>query len=49
VNEQELALPAASLTVQVTVVVPTGNDEPEGGVQTGVPTPAQLSETVGAA
>ena len=40
---------AASLTLQETVVVPTGNEEPDAGVQTGVPTPGQLSLTVGAA
>lgn len=47
VNEQALLLPAASLTVQVTVVVPIWKVEPDGGVQLGVPTPGQLSETVG--
>jgi hypothetical protein len=39
---------AASLTLQVTVVVPTGNEAPDAGLQTGVPTPGQLSLTVGA-
>lgn len=48
VKEQLAGLPAASLTVQLTVVVPFGKVEPDGGVQTGVPTPVQLSETVGA-
>ena len=28
--------PAASVAVQVTVVVPTGNDEPGGGIHVGV-------------
>ena len=40
-------LPVASVAVQVTVVVPTGNIEPLGGVHTEV-TPGQLSDTVGA-
>jgi hypothetical protein len=39
---------AASLTLHVTVVVPTGNEEPDAGVQDGDPTPGQLSLTVGA-
>ena len=39
---------AASLTVQLTVVTPFGKVEPLGGVQVGVPTPEQLSLTVGA-
>ena len=39
-------LPARSVAVQVTVVSPTGNDEPEGGLQVNV-TPGQLSVTVG--
>lgn len=38
----------ASLTVQVTVVVPTGKLDPEAGTQFGAPTPGQLSLTVGA-
>ena len=33
VNEQEAELPAQSQAVQVTVVVPTANVEPDGGVQ----------------
>ena len=33
VNEQEAELPTQSQAVQVTVVVPSGNDEPDGGVQ----------------
>ena len=48
VNEQVPVLLAASLTVQVTVVVPFGNVEPDGGEQVGAPTPGQLSLTVGA-
>jgi predicted nucleotidyltransferase len=47
VNEQEAELPAASVAVQETVVVPFGNVEPEAGEQTTEP-PGQLSETVGA-
>jgi hypothetical protein len=46
VNEQLAWLPDESLTVQLTVVVPTGNAEPLPGVQTGVPTPGQLSVAV---
>ena len=38
----------ASLTEQVTVVVPFGKKEPEAGEQVGAPTPGQLSLTVGA-
>jgi hypothetical protein len=38
---------AASLTVQVTVVTPFANAVPDAGVQTGVPTPGQLSVAVG--
>lgn len=40
-------LPDASVAVQVTVVVPMGNVEPEGGVHATV-TPGQLSDAVGA-
>ena len=32
-NEQVSALPEASVAIQVTVVVPTGNTEPEAGLQ----------------
>jgi hypothetical protein len=46
VNEQLAELPDASLTVQFTVVVPFANVEPDAGVQTGVPTPGQLSVAV---
>ena len=46
VNEQGAdALPLASVAPQVTVVVPFGNTEPEGGVQLAV-APGQLSFTV---
>jgi hypothetical protein len=45
-NEQDEELPDASLTVQVTVVVPFGNTAPDGGEQDGVPTPEQLSVAV---
>ena len=38
-------LPEASVAVQVTVVVPTGNIEPEAGLQTTV-TPGQLSDAI---
>jgi len=47
VNEQVEEFAAASLTVQLTVLVPRGNIEPDGGVHTGVPTPEQLSLTPG--
>ena len=43
---QLAVLPDASVAVQVTVVVPSGNIEPEAGLQT-VVTPEQLSDTVG--
>lgn len=36
-----------SFTEHVTVVVPTGKADPEAGEQVGVPTPGQLSLTVG--
>jgi hypothetical protein len=42
----EDSLPELSVAVQVTVVVPTGKDEPEAGTQANV-TPGQLSLTVG--
>jgi hypothetical protein len=48
-NEQLDELPLASLTEHETVVVPFGKAVPDGGVQTGEPTPGQLSLTVGAA
>jgi hypothetical protein len=48
VKLQLAEFPAASCTEQLTVVVPTGKFDPEAGEQTGVPTPEQLSATVGA-
>ena len=48
VNEQLAELPLASVTEQLTVVVPFGNVEPDDGLHTGEPTPGQLSLTVGA-
>jgi hypothetical protein len=39
----------ASLTVQLTVVVPFANTVPDAGEHAGVPTPGQLSLTIGAA
>ena len=45
-NEHDEELLDASLTVQLTVVVPFGNTEPDGGVHDGVPTPGQLSVAV---
>src|SRR5207237_3765853 len=47
VNEQLAGLPAASLTLQVTVVVPFGKVEPAIGAQETVPTFEQLSLAVG--
>ena len=49
VNAQLDLLFTASPTVQVTVVVPFANVEPDGGRQDGAPTPGQLSLTAGAA
>ena len=46
VNEQLLELPAASVAVTVTVVVPLGKTEPDGGLLTMV-TSEQLSVAVG--
>jgi len=48
-NEQFAPFSEESDTVQLTVVVPRGKSDPEGGLQEGDPTPVQLSETVGAA
>jgi hypothetical protein len=45
-NEHDAVLPDASVAVHVTVVIPIGNDDPEGGLQDAV-TPGQLSDTVG--
>jgi hypothetical protein len=47
VKEQVAVRPAASLAVQVTVVAPSENVEPEGGAQTTTGKP-QLSLAVGA-
>ena len=47
VNEHEAGLFAKSVTLQVTVVVPAGNEKPDAGVQDTWPTPEQLSEAVG--
>jgi hypothetical protein len=46
VKLQVAVLPDVSVAVHVTVVVPTGKIEPEGGTQTKV-TPGQLSVTTG--
>ena len=46
VNEQVAVLAAASVAVQVTVVVPGVNVDPEGGLHIAV-TPGQLSVVVG--
>lgn len=48
VNEQLPVLPLASVTVQLTVVVPFEKVEPDAGLHTGEPTPGQLSLTAGA-
>jgi hypothetical protein len=48
-KEQFALFSEESDTVQLTVVVPRGKSDPEGGLQEGDPTPVQLSETVGAA
>jgi hypothetical protein len=48
VKLQEAVLPEASVAVQVTVVIPTGNADPDAGTQA-VVTPGQLSVAVGAA
>ena len=48
VNVQVAVNPTASVAVQVTVVVPTLNSEPEAGLQI-VATPGQLSVAVGEA
>jgi hypothetical protein len=47
VNEQVAVLPAASVAVQVTVVVPRRNAEPDGGRQATI-APEQLSLKTGA-
>jgi hypothetical protein len=48
VNMQVFELPDASTTVHVTVVTPLAKADPLAGRQLGVPTPEQLSLTVGA-
>ena len=45
VKLQVAVFPEASVAVQVTVVVPLGNSEPEGGLQATV-APGQLSVAV---
>ncbi|WHY58360.1 hypothetical protein QNH43_08890 [Peribacillus simplex] len=46
-NEQgALVFPAVSVALHVTIVVPTGKNDPEGGEQTDA-APGQLSFTVG--
>ena len=47
-NEHVAVLPDESVAVQVTVVVPIGNEEPEGGLQTVVGAGGQLSVATGA-
>jgi hypothetical protein len=48
VNEQLAVLPDPSVAVHVTVVTPTGKQEPDGGEQATM-TPGQLSEAVASA
>jgi len=45
-NVHVAVFPAVSVAVQVTVVVPVGNIDPDGGTQATV-TPGQLSLTAG--
>ena len=47
-NEHDATLPDVSVAVQVTVVVPAGKHDPEGGLHT-VVTPGQLSVATGVA
>src|SRR2546428_13369906 len=47
VNEQVLVLPESSCAVQVTVVNPTENTEPDGGKETKVRFESQTSEATG--
>jgi hypothetical protein len=47
-NEAEAELPRLSAAVQVTVVVPTGNNAPESGVHVTGSGPSTTSEAVGA-
>jgi hypothetical protein len=46
-NEQLELLPEASVTMQLTVVMPFAKVDPDAGLQAGAPTPVQLSLTVG--
>ena len=48
-KEHRAELPAPSVAVQFTVVVPTGKKEPGGGVQTRLVISEQVSVTVGKA
>lgn len=48
VNEQAVLLPAASVAMTVTVVVPFGNTDPDG-IELATVTPGQLSVAVGKA
>src|SRR5215208_1885234 len=48
-NEPSALFPAASVAVQLTVVVPNGNVEPEAGVHSGVTEPSTKSVAVAAA
>ena len=45
-NEQVPTFPQASVAVQVTVVVPTGNELPDGGLQVATRPDEQLSVTL---
>ena len=47
VNESLPVFPASSVIIQITLVVPTGNIEPDIGAQTGIADIAELSETGG--
>jgi hypothetical protein len=49
VNEHEPLLPLASVTEQITVVVPFGKVEPPAGVQETAPRAGQLSLAAGVA
>jgi hypothetical protein len=46
-KEQVAMFPEVSVAVQLTIVVPIGNKEPEGGLHTKVE-PGQLSKATGA-
>jgi len=46
-ERQLLALPEESVTLQEKGSAPSGKVDPDGGTQTGAPTPGQLSKTVG--